>query len=385
MVKCGDIEDISISKRIYGVDHLLFHNNETIFNAKDNEEEKIKIEYVKDIVDYINSEDTCKDMISFQKFRNKLNSKYKIGKVYRKSTINLTLRKLYVNDIITLDDMKRVLKYTIGKKSRSLSGILEVAVMTKPGKFSCEYDCYYCPNQEGMPRSYVKEGPAARRAAQWNFDTIKQIKNRLTSYSINGHEIDKLEIIVIGGTWSSYSMEYREEFINEVYYAVNTFFDINPREMLSLNDEKHINETAICKISGITIETRPDCITKEEIDSFNYFGVTRVQIGIQHPDDYILKKINRKCTVKEIKEGIKLLRDSGFKVLIHLMPNLPFSNPELDKKMFDTIIEVHHPAIGHWILKQDRITHGLVVYLHPIFPHKCSFLFRDTSHPERML
>ena len=151
----------------------------------------------------------------------------------------------------------------------------------------------------------------------------------------------KSELIVLGGTWSSYSMEYRKKFITQCYYAYNTYYDDKSkglRPMLSLSKEKDLNTKALCRIIGLTIETRPDCITQEEIDTFMEFGVTRVQIGIQHTNNRILKKINRQCTIEQCMTGIQLLKDNGFKILIHLMPNLPGSSPKLDREMFHEIL-----------------------------------------------
>ena len=182
-----------------------------------------------------------------------------------------------------------------------------------------------------------------RRAAAWGFDTVKQIQGRLSSYDLMGHPVYgcKSELIVLGGTWSSYSMEYRRKFITECFYAYNTYYDDKSkpsRPMLSLAEEKDINTKAECRIIGLTIETRPDCINQDEINSFMEFGITRVQIGIQHTNNRILKKINRQCTIEQCMVGIKLLKDAGFKVLIHLMPNLPGTTPAIDKKMFDTML-----------------------------------------------
>tara|TARA_B110000495_G_C23032460_1_gene615337 strand:- start:1969 stop:3468 length:1500 start_codon:yes stop_codon:yes gene_type:complete len=226
---------------------------------------------------------------------------------------------------------------------RSQSGILEVALLTSPwdmeGKNNgCDWDCYYCPNQEGMPRSYIRNEPAVLRAEKNGFSPMLQIYDRLSTYDVNGHYINKLEIIVLGGTWSSYSHNYQKEFIRDVYYAANTYFDINKREKYSLFEEQTINTKALCKIVGLTLETRPDCINEEEITRFLEYGVTRVQIGIQTTDEYILKKINRGCNNADAIRALRLLKDAGLKVLIHLMPNLPFSTPENDKEMFKTIL-----------------------------------------------
>ena len=122
-----------------------------------------------------------------------------------------------------------------------------------------------------MPRSYVKEEPAVRRAAQNNFDTVLQTFDRIGQYVANGHYGDKGEFIILGGTWSNYSYEYQKEFMRDLYYACNVFFDRTRKERYSLQEEKKINETTLFKVVGLTIETRPDMITHEEIKRYIEF------------------------------------------------------------------------------------------------------------------
>ena len=155
---------------------------------------------------------------------------------------------------------------------------------------------------------------------------------------IIGHPIDKVELLVLGGTWESYPEEYREEFIRDIFYAANVFFDINKREKYNLEEEQIINETAKVKIIGLTLETRPDTINEESIKLFRKYGCTRIQLGIQHLDDNILKKVNRGHSKKDAEFAMKLLKDSCYKVDIHLMPDLPGSSPEKDNIMFDQFL-----------------------------------------------
>lgn len=326
-----DIEDLAV----YGKKHLLVLEDEIDYNGVDKKTIK---QFIKDLLLYIQLVQPSKK--DFDKYINKLSGSYNLKKKPRQSHLNLVLKELLEDLEITVDQYKLFIEYTLTKKMRTQSGVLVVAVSTSPGDFSCEFDCYYCPDQKDMPRSYVKEGPSMRRASKWGFDCVKQIHSRLTTYSLNGHEIGKIELIVLGGTWSSYSMEYREQFVNECYYAANTFFDdksIPQREMKSMEEEQKINESARANIIGFTIETRPDCITKEELDSFRRFGITRVQIGVQHTDNKILKKINRQCTIEQAMLGIKALKNDNFKVLTHWMPNLPGSSPEKDREMLNRV------------------------------------------------
>ena len=328
-----DIENIN--RRVYGGSHLVFREDHL---------NEIPNDIIWDLLDYIKTNKARRVYIGVQWKIRELAKKYNVGKVPRMSNINYTMRMMVTRGILSAEEYQTVVKYTTSKESRASSGIFQVAVMLSGKEMNgCDYDCYYCPDQPGMPRSYVREGPSARRAEEWNQECVPQVHSRLTSYSINGHTPDKLEIIVLGGTWSSFPMEYRKRFINEVFYAVNTFYENKStiRQMKSLEEEQNINTNAkgVIRIVGLTVETRPDCITPDEIESMLSFGVTRVQLGVQHTNNRILKKINRRCTIEDVKEGIKLLKDSGFKIICHYMPNLPDSNPNIDRKMLREALE----------------------------------------------
>ncbi|ARF09600.1 radical SAM superfamily protein [Indivirus ILV1] len=217
-----------------------------------------------------------------------------------------------------------------------------IELAKKYKNFSCKFDCFFCPSEPGQARSYLKREPAVARANQNRFDAISQFRDRGLTYLINGHYFDKVELLVLGGTWSSYPKDYQEEFILDTYYAANTFYDknfkINRREKLSIEEEIRINEKTLCRIIGLTLETRPDQINPDELIRFRRFGVTRVQIGVQHTNDIVLKYVNRGCYYKDIIRAIKLLKDNCFKVDIHLMPDLPGSTPKMDKEMFEFIL-----------------------------------------------
>jgi ELP3 family radical SAM enzyme/protein acetyltransferase len=223
-------------------------------------------------------------------------------------------------------------------KCRSWSGVLVVTLVMRPDKFSCPNNCHYCPNEPGQPRSYLSSEPAVSRANENDFDPIRQFNSRLSMLHKNGHLLNKIEIIVLGGTFSSYPRDYQEEFCRDIFYAANTF-NQNIRDKFDILKEQKINETAIVRIIGISLETRPDSITPLELMRFRKLGCTRVQIGVQHTDDDILKTLNRGHTVKTSIKAIKLLRNYGFKVDVHIMPDLPGSDPDKDKIMMYKILE----------------------------------------------
>ena len=250
----------------------------------------------------------------------------------------------------------------IKKASRSQYGILNVCVFTsahpeyidedgvkQKQEFSCKHNCYYCPSQPGQPRSYLKDEPGVARANQYDFHCIRQFHARLDQYKGMGHPLDKIEFEVSGGTWSEYPRKYQETFIRDGYYAANVYDSTIPfREPLSLEEEIKLNENANIHIIGLTIETRPDTITLEELALFRKYNVTRVQIGVQHTDNKLLKKINRGHTIEQSMEGIKILLNNCFKVDIHLMPMLPGATPDMDRMMFDEVLINDNLQVDQW-------------------------------------
>ena len=257
-------------------------------------------------------------------------SKREIHKVYREKFSN---RKI----------SPKMKKFMVKRQTRSNSGVLVVTIVLAPNKFSCKYDCAYCPQETDLdgnptqPRSYLSNEPAMLRALESNFDIKGQFNSRIGSYKATGNISEsesccKIEVIFSGGTWESYPLEYREQVIRELYWSANSV-EMN-RASMTLEEEVSINETSKYRIIGFTLETRPDNITKETILQYRRWGVTRIQIGVQHYDDAILKKVNRKCYTKHTIEAIRLLKQAGLKVVVHLMPDLPGSSPEQDKWMF---------------------------------------------------
>lgn len=245
----------------------------------------------------------------------------------------------------------------ITKKMRSQSGVLVISVIMPPDNFSCTYNCHYCPNDPTYSRSYYKGEPTVQRGERNGFNAHKQFYDRALAYFVNGHSIDKVEIIILGGTFSCYDPTLSKNFICDLFWAANTIFDDKStiRKILSLDEEIKINENALCKIIGITIETRPDKITKYELRRFRSLGITRIQIGVQHTDDDILNNLNRECNQKEIKAGIKLAKDNGFKIDIHLMPDLPLSSIKKDYAMFETIINDEGYQADQWKIYPTNI------------------------------
>jgi len=217
------------------------------------------------------------------------------------------------------------------RRGRSLSGVSPMAVMTKP--YPCPGNCLYCPQEEGMPKSYLSDEPAAQRAKMNDFDPCKQTESRLQQLQRTGHPTNKVELIVIGGSFSSYPQDYKISFFKDM------FDTLNGQKSNNLQQAQKQNETAEHRVVAISIETRPDLITPEEVILMRSLGVTKIQLGVQAFDEKILKQINRGHGLSEVTQATRLLRDAGFKICYHFMPNLPGSTPQHDIDMAKSMYE----------------------------------------------
>jgi len=212
---------------------------------------------------------------------------------------------------------------------RSLSGIVNVSVLTKP--YPCPGHCIYCPTQKGVPKSYLDNEPAVMRAILNQYDPYRQVKMRLKSLRNTGHPTDKIELRIIGGTWSFYPHKYQTWFVKKCFDACNG------KSPASLKQAQKLNEKSKHRIVGLSIETRPDFINKKEIKRLRRLGVTRVELGVQTIYDDILKLNQRGHKIKATIQATKLLKDAGFKICYQMMPNLPGSNLKKDEKMFEIL------------------------------------------------
>lgn len=214
---------------------------------------------------------------------------------------------------------------------RSLSGIVNVSVLTKP--YPCPGECLYCPTQKGVPKSYLDNEPAVMRAILNQYDPYRQVKMRLRALTNTGHPTDKIELRIIGGTWSFYPKSYQTWFVKQCFQACNN------KNSSSLEQQQKINEKAKHRIVGLSIETRPDYINQPEIKRLRVLGVTRVELGVQSIYDEVLKLNKRGHKVKSTVKATKLLKDAGFKICYQMMPNLPGSSLKKDEKMFEKLFE----------------------------------------------
>jgi ELP3 family radical SAM enzyme/protein acetyltransferase len=288
---------------------------------------------VKDLIKmnhtYDNYDDLKLDIIGLQR-------KYRF--VPNKLALGTTYRNLLKNEPNKYTLNQSLYNILIKKAIRSDSGILNISVSLPPDKFSCKYNCYFCPNEPGMPRSYLSNEDVFKRASEVDFDTVKQVYIRLDALKHNGHPIDKLEFRVLGGTFSCYDHSITDTFVRDLYYAANTYLEGRDRTPGSIEEEQAINVTSSVHVVGLGIETRPDEIDEAEVIRFRRYGVTRVELGIQHTDDALLRKVNRGHGIKQSKRAIKLLKDYGFKLELHIMADLPGATPEGDKECYRQVL-----------------------------------------------
>lgn len=324
-------------------------------------------EAIIDLIKYWHNRVKTRDDLAEAK--REISKKYKISSLLNSQILEV-YRDLKKKNQLPRGFDKNLWDGLLRKRSiRTLSGIAPVAVLTKP--YPCPGNCAYCPNEPNMPVSYLPNEPAVMRAVKCNFDPYKQTVLRLNSLENNGHEPNKIEIIVIGGTWSYLPDKYQYWYILNCFRAANDFTKLRKNESIgsylesdgdsklqilksvirkvvspypksmslvdlktALAKEQKKNETAQYKIIGLTLETRPDYINEKELRQMRELGCTRVEIGVQAPDDDILKLNNRGHNVAEIARATKELRDFGFKITYHIMPALPGSTPKRDLEMY---------------------------------------------------
>ena len=313
-------------------------------------EKKIAGPFVKDLVNLVSQDMSYSDIEREIVF---LRRKYKI--VLTKEE----MADAYYSQDKQIDVLSR---YLVTKAVRSASGVLVETIVLRPDVFSCTKQCSYCPTETDLsgkptqPKSYISTEPAMLRALEYDFDVLGQLWDRIHAYTRTGNlqmqagVSHKLEIIVSGGTWEMYPYDYRNQVMQEIYWAANVydgklFIRGNKAEMhasvrpaRTLEEEIQENETASFRVIGLTLETRPDCITRQSLTDYRRWGVTRMQIGVQHYDDEILETLQRDCYYDDTVRAIRLLKQCGFKVVCHLMPDLPGSSPEKDQAMFEKSI-----------------------------------------------
>src|SRR5512133_2257599 len=255
--------------------------------------------------------------------------------------LNKSMLVSIYNEMVTageLDEDMHLLERIRMKPMRTLSGVTTVTVLTKP--YPCPGKCIFCPTDVRMPKSYLPDEPGAMRGLEHQFDPYAQVNSRIQQLKSLGHPIDKIELLILGGTWSSYRRDYQEWFIKRCFDAMNSLTP-DPSPLLgekvergALQQAHSINESTHHRNVGLVIETRPDEITPDEIRWLRHLGVTKVQMGAQSLDDHILELNKRGHDVECTRRATALLRAAGFKIVLHWMPNLLGATPESDREDF---------------------------------------------------
>ena len=242
------------------------------------------------------------------------------GQVLSKNRILRAYRELCLRDGQEPD--AAVMRRLRVKPTRTISGVAPVTALTEP--YPCPGECIFCPAVERMPKSYLPDEPGAMRAVTHNFDPYAQVASRVGAMSELGHNVDKVELLILGGTWSCYPEPYQEWFVRRCLDA------LNETEAATLEEAQQVNERADRRNVGLVVETRPDRITPEEVRRMRWLGVTKVQLGAQSLDDEILARNRRGHTVADTRRAMCLLRLAGLKIVVHWMPNLLGATPERD-------------------------------------------------------
>jgi elongator complex protein 3 len=300
-------------------------------------------------------ENACRFIIN-EIMEGKVKSKKDLEKLKLKACRDFKLMEFMSNSQLlenaTKSERAKISPLIRKKPTRTISGVAVVAVMCKPHK--CPHGrCNYCPESDIAPPSYTGEEPAALRARMFDFDPYRQTYNRLLQLESIGHPIDKVELIVMGGTFPSYFTCYQEWFVTRCIEAMNNYgltdedtkISIRnggiltvPNKFNYLDDVQTANEKSSVRCVGMTFETRPDYAKIPDVDRMLQLGVTRVELGVQTIYNFIYKRIDRGHRVSDVIESTRILRDSGLKVAMHLMPGL-FSDPERDMRIFHRIFE----------------------------------------------
>ncbi|MFZ2189222.1 MAG: tRNA uridine(34) 5-carboxymethylaminomethyl modification radical SAM/GNAT enzyme Elp3 [Candidatus Magasanikiibacteriota bacterium] len=286
----------------------------------------------------------------FDDIRRKVCNKLSINQISNRSLLQAYQNLLKMKRVKQDKTLERFMRKA---DIRTLSGVAVVTSLCKP--YNCPGKCVYCPTEARMPKSYLASEPAAARALALCFDPYEQMVRRIEMLKLSGHPTDKIEYIIKGGSWNVYPLKYQYWFILESFRAANnlerserSLFKVSSNALKSdssvasllrnLKKEQSYNDRhARHKIIGLTLETRPDCITPETINHMRQMGCTRIELGLQAPDDKILKLVRRGHTVQQFKDAMTLLRQAGFKVDLHFMPDLPGTTAKHDVEMYKSL------------------------------------------------
>ena len=242
----------------------------------------------------------------------------------------------YTDIISHLPSNDKNRKMLIRKPTKSASGVIVVAIMAKP--FDCPHGkCIYCPGgvEFNTPLSYTGKEPVTKMAQEVDYDARSQIISKLDRYLMMGHDISKVELVIVGGTFPFMPLEYQSQFVKQCYDALNGDRSLSD----TLTEAKALNETSKSRCVGFTIETKPDYCKSRHIDIMLELGITRIEIGVQTLDNAMYKIVNRGHTLADVFEAFQVAKESGYKIVAHMMPGLPGSTVDKDLQDFRTLFE----------------------------------------------
>jgi elongator complex protein 3 len=278
----------------------------------------------REVIDYLIKNPTT----SHQKITN---IKGKIGKKYN---YNKVLKNATILDFATEDEKHVITKFLKRRSTRTISGVSVIAIMTKP--LPCPGTCIYCPGQNSQPeervaQSYTGREPAALRSIHNNYDPYEQVQSRIKDLEAIGHNVDKIELIIMGGTFLSTDPNYQDQFIKGALEGVVE------KKGKTLEETKQFAEKSKRRVIGITIETRPDYCKEIHVDRMLSYGTTRVELGIQTIYDDIYDLVKRGHSTFDSIEAVRIAKDAGLKINAHIMPNLPGSTYSKDTELFNSL------------------------------------------------
>ena len=284
-----------------------------------------------------NESEISREVINYL-IKNPQTPRYKItnikGRIGKKYMYHKVIKNATILSFATEEEKKIVTRILKRKTTRTLSGVSVIAIMTKP--LPCPGTCIYCPGQESQPgekvaQSYTGQEPAAMRSIHNNYNPYSQVLSRIKDLEVIGHTIDKIELIIMGGTFLSTDVKYQEDFVKGALEG------IIEKRVKNLEEAKREAEKSRKRVIGITIETRPDYCKETDVDRMLKYGTTRVELGIQTLNNEIYELVKRGHSTKDSIEAIRIAKDAGLKVNVHMMPNLPGASLETDLEMFNSL------------------------------------------------
>jgi elongator complex protein 3 len=265
----------------------------------------------------------------------------------KKDILTITKKLCSKHKLSSLPGNQKILKYVNPKSKvrkllkvkpvKTASGIAVIALMPKP--FACPHGrCVYCPGgvEENVPLSYTGSEPCAKYAQQYEFDPLKQIQSKMLQLYSRGHGLDKVELVIVGGTFPFFSQDYQRDFVKASFDALNNC------SSRCLEESMEINERAGTRCVGFTVETKPDFCKRQHVDAMLELGVTRIEIGVQSLQEEAYRAVNRGHNLCDVIESFQIARDAGYKIVAHMMPGLPTASPESDIADFHRLIEDPH-------------------------------------------